>query len=75
MRISFKGYFSPYVLCKLAIWIKEHLTDITILELNKTIRSCDCKITKIGNRKILVEGETTKMFFKKNLSNAIGGNN
>lgn len=55
MKIKFKGSFTPYKLGIMALWIKEHLTDLTIMD--KPIYAFECKISKIGKHKILVEGE------------------
>ncbi len=55
MKIKFKGSFSSYIINSVATWIKEHLTDLTIME--RPIYVCECKITKVGKREILVEGE------------------
>ncbi len=57
MKIKLKGVFSSYILSKVAEWIGEHLTDITILEINSFIYACNCKITKVKKHEILVEGE------------------
>lgn len=56
MKVKIKGSFSPYELEIMALWIKEHLTDLTIMD--KPIYAFECKITKGGKDKILVEGES-----------------
>jgi len=53
MKIEFKGLFSCYQLNQLAQYIKEHLTDITIM--NEPIYVYDAKISKVSKHKILVE--------------------
>lgn len=55
MKIEFKGSLSPYMLCEIAIWIKENFTDLTIMEVNEEKLFCDCKIIKIKKNVILIE--------------------